>query len=99
VKKVLLGQVEFQLQKHKDEMKEHEPSAAKRRMAALALDGTAAMLKSILDDGKTLGLTFAVKPDADELAGGYRTDAEIGHAPRRGDGRSRQENFRDGGPA
>lgn len=68
VKKVLLGQVEFQLQKHKDQMKDHEPSAAKRRMAAFALDGTAAMLKSILDDGKTFGLTFAVKPDADELA-------------------------------
>jgi hypothetical protein len=67
VKKVLLGQVEFQLQKHKDEMKDHEPSPAKRRMAAFALDGMAAMLKSILDDGKTIGLTFAVKPDADEL--------------------------------
>ena len=68
VKKVLLGQVEFQLQKHKDQMKDQEKSAAKRRMAAFAIDGTAAMLKSILDDGKTFGLTLAVKPDADELA-------------------------------
>jgi hypothetical protein len=67
VKKVLLGQVEFQLQKHKDEMKNREPSAAKRRAAAFALDGTAAMLKSVLDDGQSIGLTFAVAPDTDDL--------------------------------
>lgn len=67
VKKVILGQVEFQLQKEKDRLKTDEPSVSKRRIGGYVLDATAAVLKTVLDDAKTLALAFTLDPKSDEV--------------------------------
>ncbi|MFO0936938.1 MAG: hypothetical protein U0798_10535 [Gemmataceae bacterium] len=68
VKKVVLGQVEFQMQKQKDQLKKDEPSAAKRAINGYALDAAPAFLKTVLDDGQSLSVAFNLEPSRDDVS-------------------------------
>lgn len=67
-RRVLLGQIEFQLQREKDQLKENERSVAKRAISGYMLDGTAAMLKTVMDDTKTISLALTANPDQELVA-------------------------------
>jgi hypothetical protein len=67
-RRVLLGQIEFQLQREKDQLKENERSASKRAISGYILDGAAAMLKTVMDDTKTISLALTAKPDQELVA-------------------------------
>jgi hypothetical protein len=68
VRKVLLGQVEFQLQKENDRVKETERSAGKRAFANYVLSETATALKTFLDDTKTVTVRLTAQPDSDQVS-------------------------------
>jgi hypothetical protein len=78
VKMVLLGQVEFQLQKEKERLKTDEPSASKRRIGGYALDATAALLKTVLDEAKTLAFAFTLDPKSDDVVTEFKVTPKTG---------------------